>query len=590
MAVKTTNEILEMKDYLKGKYTTRNRAFQTFRRLYNGEFYNEEEGTMIHLVFNLLALAVDKYTDYMTQAPDWRVIPVDMTTPMLDAAERQEKLLYSQWELNDIITMQQWQAHLQSMLGFFAFEVLPNMESKEKYVNVHCSLPEFVYPMPKSDNIRDLDSVIIESFDYGQDNRTLFMPDMRHDQRLLPNITKYYDREKIVIVRDRTEILRIEHDFGIMPVICGQNKIKPHFLEGTSDLKQVVGLNQYLNDLLSWEAAILEYNSNPITILRGFLGDINKLPRGPGATWGLPENARAEFLSWQGQAPQVENMIRRVQQAIEDGTNINDPTLGRDIPSGTSGAAVQSLMSGIQSAILRKQLALGEAYTRVNETMFRIIEKMFPSRELSLRGVKRGNVFVNKMKGSEINGNYRNRVIWPAGIMDAPARLNTETQKLNSKLQSRYTTMQNIGIESPMDEMKRIREEEEEEIRLALLRQNPTGIDPQRQNEFATAARQIGLDQPQDDQGPEQALFEAVRDMDKIKGDVLYGGKSGKNFVLVVTDNNDKGTILRKLPKGLDNVIVRPFVVGKDEDLVSIIAQEGFDQAPAPGQAAPIGL
>jgi len=577
MGVESVKDIIELRRFLEGKYSNRDRAYRQLRQFYNADYWSgKPQISGIKLVYNLLANVVDRFTDFMSQPPDWRVLPMSMEEESLVMADKQEKLLYAQWGLNNINVAQQWQAHLQSLLGFFGFEILPETNNKanpEKLVKINVLNPDITYPMPKSDNIRDLDSVIMRSYDYTKD-RGLFNPSLRQDQRrTFSNETKYYDNEKIVILQDDKEVLRIKHDFGFIPVVLGQNRVKPHFVEGVGDLDQAVGMNEYLNELLSWQADILEYSANPITIIKGHIGD-TKLPTGPGSTWYGNENFRADFLSWPGQPPDVERMINRVIQSIQDMTSMSEPAIGRNIPSGTSGAAVQSLMSGIQATMLRKQVVMGDVYVHVNEVIFKMIERMFANKEILVRGTRKGNVFVEKFKGKEINGNYRNQAIWPPGVLDQASRVDIEIRKHQAGLQSRFTTMEGMGIISPKDEAELIRKEENESLQRELIKSGQ--LNPQ-QAEFDTAAQQLARDDTSQFGGPseEQGLIQAVHGIDKVKGDVFFGGRQEEKLTLVLTNMNDKATIVNKLPPTFKGRIkFRPFKEDQDEELTPIVEQE----------------
>lgn len=592
MGLNTAGEILEARTFLKGKYATRDNAYSKLRSLYNADYFSGKAHIQgVKLVYNLLANVVDRYTDFMSQPPDWRVIPSDITEDAMVMADKMEKFLYSQWELNNIQMAQQWQAHLQALLGSFGFSVIPNFNDKgklispEQYVRINVLTPDYTYTMPKSDNIRDNDFIIVDAFDYkkakDQYNPSLSMSSKRD----MANTHIYFD-ENIIKVIEKGEIVNeIGHDFGFIPIILGQNRVKPHNVEGVGDLDQSVGLMEYTNELISWLADILEYQANPITIIKGYAGD-DKLPNG--GRWFLGPDGDAKFLQWTGPPAAIEGMINRMVGFIQDQTHLSPAILGNDIPSGTSGSAVQSLLSGIQATMLRKQVTLGDVYNKTNEVIFRVVEKIFGNKELIVRGTKKGNVFVDKFKGSEINGNYRNQVIWPAGILDQPSRVNLEIQKLSARIQSRHTTMEKVGIDSPIDEMKRIELEDQKELERQIALKgggdNPLGGD------FKTMANALSKGQSLQpggaaaagQQGGMTTIQQAIRNIQKLKGDVLYGGRDGNNYLVVLTDMTDKATIVNKLPSDIKGLVkFRKFDQQTDAKLPAIVEQQGAPSAAA---------
>ncbi len=568
------NQIIEARRFLEGKYSARDNAFRNLRKFYNADYWSESEVQGIKLVYNLLASITDRYTDFMSQPPDWQVIPSDINKEAYAQADRQEKILYSQWEQNNHLVIQSWQANYQSMLGMFGFFVLPNMNDKEKYVRINCVIPDHVLPMPRTDNIHDLEFVLVKGNDYLA-NRELFEPSQsKSTQKDNVNNVYYFDEQKIICLEDGKEKFRITHNFGFIPVVLGQNHPKPHHIEGIGDLDQAIGMNQYLNELISFEADILEQVSNPKTIITGVNSDLN-LPTGTGAKWILPEGADVKYLTYPGSPPSVEQMFQRVTKAIQEMTNTTGPMF-QDVPSGTTGAAVQSFLSGMQAAMLRKQVAMGASYIRVNEMIFRIIERMFADKEIVVRGSKKVNIFVEKFKGREINGNYRNRAIWPAGVLDQGSRTNIEINKLNNRVQSRRTTMENIGIQSVEDEIKRIEAEDLYEIERQARLENPSGLPPKQAAEMETAAASLDrLAGPGGEKSSVQELSEVIAGIPKIKGAVFMAGQEGDKFILALTDMSDKATIVNKMPAQFKGKLTfRKYDADKDQELQPIVDNE----------------
>lgn len=578
MGLTSVSEILEARRFLQGKYSTRDNAYSKLRALYNADYFSGKSHIQgVKLVYNLLANVVDRYTDFMSQPPDWRVIPFDVTPDATIMADKQEKFLYGQWDLNNILTIQQWQAHLQALLGSFGFSIHPNFDASgklarpEKYVKINVLTPDYVYPMPKSDNIRDLEFVIVDGYDY-MTAREQYNPNLRPGtKRDFTNEHIYYDEEKIIFIKDNKIKNEIVHNFGFIPVVIGQNRVKPHYVEGVGDLDQSVGLAEFMNELLSWQAEIAEYEAAPTTIVKGWSSD-QKFIKG-GTNFMGPEGD-AKFLTWPGNAPSFENLLTRVIGFIQDQTHLSPAILGKDIPSGTSGSAVQSLLSGIQATMLRKQITLGDVYAQTNEIIFRIVEKIFGNQEIVVRGTRRGNVFVEKFMGKDINGNYRNQVIWPPGILDQPSRVNLEVVKLQNGLQSRYTTMEKIGIDSPVDEVRRIEAEQIQAIqRQQALEQGNSPLN----KDFATMANALAKDQeltPQGGNGSTE-LVQVIKSIPKLKGDVFFAGRTGDKLSVVLTDMTDKATIVNRLPPGLKGRLVfRKYNESTDSDLQPIVEQE----------------
>ena len=114
-------EILELKSYLLRKNTDRNFTYQQLRQYYNAEYFKGTEVQGMRLIYNLMSAAVDRYTDFMIQTPEFRILPMGVSSDALDQADLLEKLLASQYQLNDFSILQGWASNLQAMLGMFAF-------------------------------------------------------------------------------------------------------------------------------------------------------------------------------------------------------------------------------------------------------------------------------------------------------------------------------------------------------------------------------------------------------------------------------------------------------------------------------------
>lgn len=561
--------IMSLREYLLRKFNRRNELFRQLRGFYNSEYWAETEQQGIKLIYNKVGLAVDRYTDFMIQPPDWQVIPTDVTTEARKQAETQEKYLYCQYAKNHIGIVHGWLVNLQAQLGMFALEARPHFGSKEKFIHLDVPIPEYVLPYPKSDNMMDLEAVVILGDMYEKQGEQ-FNPDVRAGERIRQaNLTKYYDKDSIIVLKDGKRIAEVNHEFGFIPLVIGQNKVKPHYVEGLGDMDQSAGLQIYLNDLLSYQADIIEYAANPITVIKGYVGD--NLPTGPRAQWHLGRDMDASFLTWPGSPPAMEQMYNKIERAIDDGLNVSDALAGRDLPSGTSGSAVQSLLSGIQATFLRKQVHLGYCYVRMNEIMFRIHEKYFKNEEVILRGVRKNNIFVAKTKGEYISGNYETRAIFPPGVLDQPARINVEITKLNAGVQSKYTTMENIGVQSPLDEMELIRIEQEEMLERELMAK---GAATDKTKEYQDLAANLDRSGAGFGSGAEQGLIEAIAGIPKIKGDVLFGGQDGQMYTIVLTEMKDKATIVNRLPAQLKGKVKFRAYKDEDSDLTPIVSQK----------------
>jgi hypothetical protein len=111
-------------------------------------------------------------------------------------------------------------------------------------------------------------------------------------------------------------------------------------------------------------------------------------------------------------------------------------------------------------------------------------------------------------------------------------------------------------------------------------------INPQ-QGQMDQAAQMLNnMKSPQPPgQGNEQSLFSLLQQIPKLKGAVLYEGKTGDIISLVLTDLKDKATIVNKLPPEFKGKVkFRSYVESEDAGLQAIVDNQGQGTVPNPQQ------
>jgi|LGOV01.1.fsa_nt_gb hypothetical protein len=449
----TVSEIISAYETLKNKFQERNSGFKILRAAYDGTYgqTGEEEG--IVLIYNLLNSAVHRYVDYLVALPDIRVTPPGEKPKDQEFADKLEKALYGVWEDNFMDIKLQEMSFNQSLLGMTVLHCRPDPKALSK-ITIDSCIPEYFYPKTNSSNYKKYDYVLYFSPDLTMETREHPTEEGGVDGDL-----QYWDENMFVLIRNNKVVQEFEHGLGFVPWIVAQNRISPNKVCGSSDLEQAVGLMDYLNTLFSFKADIIEWAADPPLVVSGSALKPSEIMRGPHSVNVIEAEAKMTFLQWQGNPPDVDNQIMLTQKAIQDMLGLSEPAWGRHLPSGISGATIRESMGGSGARISAKQLLLGRMFVELNGQILRSLEKVYPNDDLKFHGIRRGAPFSIIMKGKEIKEHTRNRVIWKPGNFDYANKLSTELQKMGAGIQSKITTMENLGIEQPMDEIKRIKQD-----------------------------------------------------------------------------------------------------------------------------------
>jgi hypothetical protein len=482
----STDFIMSKHRTLQMLYAERNAEFETLRKVFDGDFSGLSQNKAIGksdlfnehiaIVYNISNAIVRRYMDMMSAPPRIECLPRGFDEDDQVLADKRTKFLEHIWRANNMTLKIIMSAFYQSLLDRGIFHVRPAPHLKHKILIELC-VPEYYMPMPQGDNYLE-PAFTIYGFRAFDPMRSDVIAGETDPLRTRPNfvfnqVVEYWDDTWMVRVEDGKGRVEIEHGFGAQNFYEAMNIPVPHRYRGQGDIDQSAGMNAYVNMLFSDFANIINYAANPITIIRG-AGDTSALNFAPKAIWNLGREGQAQFLQWQGAPPTSEAQFLRALQAIEDLSGVNSPALGRDIPSGTSGSALRSVLAGFNTRTGTKQQCLGEALARMNVGIQMTAERVFSETEYEIVGEipakdKRGRDVLRRgaftFKPKEIGGWYANELHFEP--VDPTTRFFQELEKKREKLQSRLTTMRNLNIRNPSDEIERMRREDEEEAQAA---------------------------------------------------------------------------------------------------------------------------
>lgn len=484
-------------------FSERNSEYSVLRKVFDADTATASEarakaGTIfqdrIKLIYNIGNATVRRYMDSMSAPPRMECIPEGFELEDLELADKRTKVLEYIYSCNNMGVKLIQSAYYQSLLDKAIWHVRPAPHLPHK-IRIELGVPDFYYPVTRGDDWQHPVAVIY-GFRSFRGAGWVRDPNRFDGQQEYDTNIEYWDSNWFVRIEPE-KVIVINHGLGVIPWFETHNLPIPHRFRGQGDIDQVVGMNEYLNMLMSAMGDMIAYAAAPIAIVRGTKVGGTNLPFEPRAVWELERDAQVGFLQWSGAPPSVESQILRSIQAIEDMTGVSSPAFGREIPSGVSGNAVRSLLAGFNTRLGTKQQLLGDSLVKVNECVQLMLEKMFPDTEFRVNGEnivpgrELGKKKAYTVKPKEFAGWYRNRVVFSP--LDPAATYFQEVDKWQKGLQSRYTTMKALGVQNVWDELERIRlekmEEAEHENRLAMAKQGQF-VSPMQQEEQQAADQQ----------------------------------------------------------------------------------------------------
>ena len=227
--------------------------------------------------------------------------------------------------------------------------------------------------------------------------------------------------------------------YGWIPYVLIPNDPPAHRLWGSSDLDDLADLCRELNQRLSVLARVLELSGAPIAVLEN-VDSSDGIVVGPGATWELPEGAKAyllDLLSGGGAGLHVQ-YIDLLYRALHDLSETPRTAFG-DSGRALSGAALEVEIQPLVQRVRRRRRRWDEVFRQRNRRLLDLMERF----------------------GHEPIGGIRHAsAIWPPilpGDRDAAAR--TATLLTTGGITSKRTALATLGFADPDAELARIDQE-----------------------------------------------------------------------------------------------------------------------------------
>ena len=529
----SADEALSKFETLKGQAGERLSTYRVLRNYYEGRVApdaprpTEIEGEGFRLPINYLAGAVNLAQFLTAELPEIQVPPPKESFQGRRLADRMEKALYAFWYHSKLAARFADITWFLSCLGTVVLGIIPAPKTETKFRAVICD-PNHFFVVPTPDDPREplelYRAISLTARDWKAKYPGVAAIEALPDTTDLHEGVEYWDSDHRALYlttikpEQATKKVRLEpvahytHKWKRVPFVFIPNLPLPDAAFGESDIEKAVGLNDSIKHFHSRLADMLEYMANPPLVIQGWgVSEPTAIPSGPGAVICIPRDATAHFL----EPPQVpafmESFLARTMEAIAFLTGFQEPIYQRIAPAGRTGAAIKAMGGPMQLRTNFRQIRLSEGLKDLNALFLQGLESYFGGTSLALHGNKKGHSFSVQFAPSQINGYHECELIWAPSMFDAPGLVAWELQKMGARIQSRYTTMENLQIRSPDDEIDRIRQEAMEDLALATA---GAGAETQMPGETELAHKQLekgGL--PKELRSPGEKIKSTLRQM-----------------------------------------------------------------------------
>lgn len=267
------------------------------------------------------------------------------------------------------------------------------------------------------------------------------------------DVIQYYDDTYHMTLLQREPIRFQKHNWGFVPLIYVPANIDPYRPWGISDIEDVLDPQKEYNESVSLGRDINDLVGIPPVFSSGAnVNALQEILSGAIQIVDIGENGKVFPSPFSANPMAIMQYGKDRKDDISNVSMINDIFWGGERLGKMSGRALSVMMQPINKKIIARQERWTIALQKLYANTFRLLEIEQPKFKKLIDGAYDVDVFFSDT--------------FVRSIVD-------ELNKFNAKTQSLYTTMKNSGIESPTQEIERMKEEWKDPELMAEISRNP---------------------------------------------------------------------------------------------------------------------
>lgn len=491
MADLSRDDVLELEKQLRQDWSTRNAEYDLSRRRYYGDHWDAVTNPPPINRYSLIANYLKPFVDKSVQTLVGRIPAIQVMPPGTDAearrqAENEEAVLYGTWYANDMATILQRAAWDSFVLRRGIIYVW--WDPEKKLVCLRDVAPEHFFPQYDGDKIYRALYVQRRLTDSLKEQYPKYADEINEDDAMSYPLVEGADLQRRS-ARGQTTVIDLFTADGMFYRVMGNAFISQKLglpwkgvpfvefpcypvsgeTEPLNAIDQIVELNQYLDQLLSQQADIIQRYANPVVVAKGTgqsAEAIRKSMGSPGAVIPIRPEGDLSLLGWSGNVPAIEQQMQFTIDILFDLSGKPRSAFGQQTSQQSGVQTNLSLSPTVQSNEYHESI-WGQRLSTLNEYILMLWEKNMSSDIIEFRGAMRKQSGAQKyfevaITGEEISGWYSNRIKWPSAIRtDDPVYVQNQLQQLTSDPPaiSLYSYLENMGTEDVEAEIDRIEQQ-----------------------------------------------------------------------------------------------------------------------------------
>lgn len=386
-------------------------------------------------------------------------------------------------------------AQIGSLLGTSGFKVYRKKVDGKDLAWFSPIQPEFLYATAAGDDYTDLSKVFYAyTIDIEEANRQYGrrdwkserevnkamqgewvnpdfiarMPNIVQDRRI-PVLESWTDEDYMLWVGGE-EIENGANTDGWNPFVVIPNIDSGEGPEGLSDIDALVavggqtGLNNHLNWLLSDNYYVMRRLADPTLVWEmppSNYSDMVAQTVGGGGVLPSRLGGKLYYLTYPGMPADMSLLLDRLRAVGIDVTGLNEIAFsGQSQGSINTGPSQEIKFTNVLSTLAAKQKQWEVGIKQLN---YRLLALGAQEGEIAVTDdprAKSRSARSTVIKGSDIGDHRETKITWPGALpRDDMAAAQLEIQKNQAGIQSKYTTLENLGFDFPDDEIKLIEQE-----------------------------------------------------------------------------------------------------------------------------------